>query len=65
LFAYIGSAFFAKPDAIQVLKATFIPTLSFDATFLATLVAILAHHLALSLLLQADQEVEEEISLAA
>ncbi len=43
LFAYIGSAFFAKPDAIQVLKATFIPTLSFDATFLATLVAILGN----------------------
>src|SRR5437773_3433834 len=41
LFAYIGSAFFAKPDAIQVLKATFIPTLRFDPTFLATLVAIL------------------------
>ncbi len=41
LLAYIGSAFFAKPDAVQVLKATFIPTLSFDPTFLATLVAIM------------------------
>jgi NRAMP (natural resistance-associated macrophage protein)-like metal ion transporter len=63
LFAYIGSAFFAKPDAVQVLKATFIPTLSFDATFLATLVAILGTTISPYLFFwQADQEVEEEIS---
>src|SRR5438876_12361570 len=63
LFAYVGSAFFAKPDAIQVLKATFIPTLSFDATFLATLVAILGTTISPYLFFwQADQEVEEEIS---
>src|SRR3982074_282809 len=41
LFAYIGSAFFSQPDAVQVLKATFIPHLTFDATFLSMLVAIL------------------------
>src|SRR6202158_4790348 len=63
LFAYIGSAFFAKPDAVQVLKATFIPTVSFDATFLATLVAILGTTISPYLFFwQADQEVEEEIS---
>src|SRR6266478_3727033 len=63
LFAYIGSAFFAKPDAISVLKATFIPTLRFDATFLATLVAILGTTISPYLFFwQADQEVEEEIS---
>src|SRR6202521_4120542 len=63
LFAYIGSAFFAKPDAIQVLKATFIPTISFDPTFLATLVAILGTTISPYLFFwQADQEVEEEIS---
>ena len=63
LFAYIGSAFFAKPDAVQVLKATFIPTVSFDATFFATLVAILGTTISPYLFFwQADQEVEEEIS---
>lgn len=63
LFAYIGSALFAKPDAVQVLKATFIPHLSFDATFLAMLVAILGTTISPYLFFwQADQEVEEEIS---
>jgi len=63
LFAYVGSAFFAKPDAVQVLKATFIPRLSFDATFLSTLVAILGTTISPYLFFwQADQEVEEEIS---
>ena len=63
LFAYIGSAFFSKPDAVEVLKATFIPTLRFDATFLATLVAILGTTISPYLFFwQADQEVEEEIS---
>src|SRR5882724_3172589 len=38
LFAYLGAALYAKPDAIQVLRATFIPTLSVDPTFLAMLV---------------------------
>src|SRR3984893_8791973 len=63
LFAYIGSAFFFTPHAGLVLKATFIPTLSFDATFLATLVAILGTTISPYLFFwQADQEVEEEIS---
>ena len=63
LFAYIGSAFFAKPDAVQVIKATFIPHLSFDATFLAMLVALLGTTISPYLFFwQADQEVEEEIS---
>jgi NRAMP (natural resistance-associated macrophage protein)-like metal ion transporter len=63
LFAYIGSAFYARPDAFAVLKATFIPTFSFDANFLATLVAILGTTISPYLFFwQADQEVEEEIS---
>jgi NRAMP (natural resistance-associated macrophage protein)-like metal ion transporter len=63
LFAYIGSAFFAKPNALQVLKATFIPTLSFNASFLSMLVAILGTTISPYLFFwQADQEVEEEIS---
>ena len=63
LFAYIGSALYAKPDALQVLKATFIPRLSFDATFLSMLVALLGTTISPYLFFwQADQEVEEEIS---
>ncbi len=63
LFAYVGSAFFAKPDLVEVLKATFIPRLSFDATFLSMLVAILGTTISPYLFFwQADQEVEEEIS---
>src|SRR2546426_1385213 len=62
LFAYIGSALYAKPDAFQGLKATFIPRLSFDATFLSMLVALLGTTISPYLFFwQADQEVEEEI----
>lgn len=64
LLAYIGSAFFAKPDWSEVLKGTFIPTFSFDSKFLITLVAILGTTISPYLWFwQADQEVEEEISM--
>src|SRR6266567_676021 len=63
LFAYVGSAFFARPDWFEVTKATFIPHLSFDRAFLATLVAILGTTISPYLFFwQADQEVEEELS---
>jgi len=63
LFAYVGSAVFAKPDWIDVLKATFIPRLSFDSSFLAMVVAIFGTTNSPYLFFwQADQEVEEEIS---
>jgi NRAMP (natural resistance-associated macrophage protein)-like metal ion transporter len=63
LFAYIGAAFFAKPGAVEVLKATLIPKLSFDPAFLSMLVAILGTTISPYLFFwQADQEVEEEIS---
>jgi len=38
---YIGSVFFAHPNALAVLKGTFLPTVRWDNAFLATLVAIL------------------------
>jgi NRAMP (natural resistance-associated macrophage protein)-like metal ion transporter len=64
LFAYIGAAFFAKPNAAEVLKATLIPTFHFDARFLSTLVAILGTTISPYLFFwQASQEVEEEISM--
>lgn len=64
LFAYIGSAFFARPDWGEVLKATFTPTFRFDSAFLAMVVAILGTSISPYLFFwQADEEVEEEISM--
>src|ERR1043166_676373 len=63
LFAYVGSAFFARPDWLEVARNTFIPRLSLDAPFLATLVAIFGTTISPYLFFwQTDQEVEEEIS---
>jgi len=63
LFAYVGSAVVARPDWLEVAKATFIPHLSFGAPFLATLVAIFGTTISPYLFFwQTDQEVEEEIS---
>lgn len=61
LFAYIASALFAKPDIIDVLRGTFIPTIRLESGFLLTLVAILGTTISPYLFFwQADQEVEEE-----
>jgi len=64
LLAYVGSALYARPDAGAVLWGTFVPTLSLDARFMATLVAILGTTISPYLFFwQASQEVEEEISM--
>jgi NRAMP (natural resistance-associated macrophage protein)-like metal ion transporter len=64
LFAYIGSAFFARPDWGEVLAATLVPTIRLDQTFLLTLVAILGTTISPYLFFwQATQEVEEEESM--
>jgi NRAMP (natural resistance-associated macrophage protein)-like metal ion transporter len=64
LFAYIGSAFFARPDWSDVLRGTFVPTISSDPKFLATLVAILGTTISPYLFFwQASQEVEEEVQM--
>lgn len=61
LFAYIITAFFARPDFVAVLKGTFLPTIRFDNTFLATIVAILGTTISPYLFFwQTDEEVEEE-----
>jgi NRAMP (natural resistance-associated macrophage protein)-like metal ion transporter len=41
LLAYVLSAFFSKPDWIQVLRGTFLPTLPWNREFFALTVAIL------------------------
>jgi NRAMP (natural resistance-associated macrophage protein)-like metal ion transporter len=64
LFAYIGSAFFARPDLMEVVKGTLIPTVQFNSSFLSTLVAILGTTISPYLFFwQANQEVEEEITM--
>ncbi|HEX3269994.1 MAG TPA: divalent metal cation transporter [Ktedonobacterales bacterium] len=64
LFAYIGAALLAKPDWGEVLRATFIPTFQLNPAFIATVVAILGTTISPYLFFwQADQEVEEKISV--
>jgi NRAMP (natural resistance-associated macrophage protein)-like metal ion transporter len=41
LATYIGVAFFVRPDWSEVLRTTLIPTISFDSSYITTLVAIL------------------------
>ncbi len=63
LLAYIGSAFFAHPNANEVLRATFVPVLRWDSHFLSVLVGVFGTTISPYLFFwQADQEVEEEIA---
>jgi len=63
LFAYIGSVFFTHPDILVVLKATFIPTVRWDSTFISTIVALLGTTISPYLFFwQSDQEVDEQIA---
>jgi NRAMP (natural resistance-associated macrophage protein)-like metal ion transporter len=64
LLAYIGSGLLARPDAGEVLRGTFLPHLSFDATFLTALVAISGTTFSPYLYFwQASQEVEEKVAM--
>jgi NRAMP (natural resistance-associated macrophage protein)-like metal ion transporter len=64
LFAYLITVFFARPDAGEILRGTFLPTFHLHSAFFSTLVAILGTTISPYLFFwQADQEVEEEISL--
>ena len=64
LFAYVGAAFLARPDWSDVLKATFLPHITLDTTYLTTLVAILGTTISPYLFFwQASEEVEEEINM--
>ena len=64
LLAYIGSAIIAKPDLLEVIKGTLIPTIRFDQKFLSLLVAVIGTTLSAYLYTwQSNQEVEEEIAM--
>jgi len=61
LFAYIVTAFLAKPDWSAVWKATLIPHVEWSSAFLATFVGILGTTISPYLFFwQASQEVEDE-----
>jgi NRAMP (natural resistance-associated macrophage protein)-like metal ion transporter len=62
LLAYVGAALFAHPDWTEVLRGTFIPTISLDPKYVATLVAIFGTTISPYMFFwQPSQEVEEEI----
>jgi NRAMP (natural resistance-associated macrophage protein)-like metal ion transporter len=61
LFAYVAAAFLAHPKWSDVLRATFLPRIEWDAKYLATLLAILGTTISPYLFFwQTAQEVEEE-----
>ena len=63
LLAYVGAAILAKPDLLEVIKGTLIPTIRFDQKFLSLLVAVIGTTLSAYLYTwQSNQEVEEEIA---
>jgi hypothetical protein len=39
LLAYVGAAFFARPDLMEVMRGTLIPSIRFDREFLTLIVA--------------------------
>lgn len=64
LFAYLLAAFLADPPWEQVLRATFVPHVEWNAQYLATFIAILGTTISPYLFFwQAAQEVEEERAL--
>ncbi|MFM9905730.1 MAG: NRAMP family divalent metal transporter [Pyrinomonadaceae bacterium] len=63
LFAYVIAAFLAKPDWYAVVKATFLPQISFTSEYVTTIVAILGTTISPYLFFwEAGEEVEQEKS---
>ncbi|HKS10565.1 MAG TPA: Nramp family divalent metal transporter [Pyrinomonadaceae bacterium] len=64
LLAYVGAAILAKPDLMDVIRGTLIPSIRFDQQFLSLLVAVIGTTLSAYLYTwQSNQEVEEEIAM--
>ena len=62
LFAYVAAAVLAKPDVGEVLRATFLPNIQFNADFLSMVVACIGTSLSAYIYTwQSNQEVEEQI----
>lgn len=64
LFAYVAAAILAKPDPMEVLRATFIPRIQMNAEFLSLVVACIGTSLSAYVYTwQSNQEVEEQIAI--
>jgi NRAMP (natural resistance-associated macrophage protein)-like metal ion transporter len=64
LLAYIGAAFFARPDLGEVVRGTLLPTIRLEPTFVLTIQAILGTTISPYLFFyQAEDEVETETSI--
>jgi NRAMP (natural resistance-associated macrophage protein)-like metal ion transporter len=64
LLAYIGAALFARPNVLDVLGGTLIPTFRLDPAYIGILVALLGTTISPYLFFwQASQEVEEQIQM--
>jgi len=63
LLAYVVDAFIVHPDLLETLRATVVPTVSLDPTYVTTIVAILGTTISPYLFFwQSSQEVEEEVA---
>jgi Mn2+/Fe2+ NRAMP family transporter len=64
LFAYVAAAVMARPDPIEVLKATVMPRVEFSAEFISLVVACIGTSLSAYVYTwQSNQEVEEQIAI--
>lgn len=64
LFAYVAAAILAKPDPLEVLRATIFPRIRFDAETLSLVVACIGTSLSAYVYTwQSNQEVEEQIAM--
>jgi NRAMP (natural resistance-associated macrophage protein)-like metal ion transporter len=64
LFAYVAAAVMARPDQLEILRATFLPRIEFSAEFLSLVVACIGTSLSAYVYTwQSNQEVEEQIAI--
>ncbi|MBO9624298.1 MAG: Nramp family divalent metal transporter [Sphingomonas sp.] len=64
LFAYVAAAIMARPDPVEVLRATFLPRVRLDAEFLSLAVACIGTSLSAYVYTwQSNQQVEEQIAI--
>ena len=64
LLAYVGAALFARPNVLEVVRGTLLPTIRLDARYIGILVALLGTTISPYLFFwQASQEVDEQIQM--
>lgn len=64
LFAYVAAAILARPDPMEVLRATFVPRIQWTPEFLSLVVACIGTSLSAYVYTwQSNQEVEEQIAI--